>query len=106
MNLVDLLIIVVTGLGAFFFFAGTLGVIRFPDTSSRLHALTKADNMGLGLIALGVAVYSAEVATFLKLLLIWLLAMMSSATASYLIAKNIASNNEAVASDTPPGVAK
>jgi len=36
--------------GAFFFLAGTVGLLRFPDALSRLHALTKADNLGLGLV--------------------------------------------------------
>ncbi|MCZ8150391.1 MAG: monovalent cation/H(+) antiporter subunit G, partial [Roseomonas sp.] len=38
--------------GAFFFIAGTVGLVRFPDMLSRVHALTKADNLGLGLIVL------------------------------------------------------
>ena len=29
------------------------GLLRFPDTLTRLHALTKADNLGLGLVVLG-----------------------------------------------------
>ncbi|HKL63774.1 MAG TPA: monovalent cation/H(+) antiporter subunit G, partial [Woeseiaceae bacterium] len=41
--------------GAAFFFAGTVGMLRFPDFYSRLHALTKADNVGLGLTVLGLA---------------------------------------------------
>jgi multicomponent Na+:H+ antiporter subunit G len=40
-------------LGVFFFLAGTVGLLRFPDTLTRLHALTKADNLGLGLTMLG-----------------------------------------------------
>ena len=39
--------------GAFLFMAGTVGLLRFPDTLSRLHALTKVDNLGLGLIVAG-----------------------------------------------------
>lgn len=35
--------------------AGTLGLVRFPDVFVRLHALTKADGMGLALICLGAA---------------------------------------------------
>ena len=31
--------------GAFFFLAGTVGVLRFPDVYTRLHAVTKADNV-------------------------------------------------------------
>ena len=38
--------------GAFFFLAGTVGLLRFPDTLTRLHALTKSDNLGLGLVVL------------------------------------------------------
>ena len=33
--------------GSLFFMAGTVGLLRFPDSLSRLHALTKADNLGL-----------------------------------------------------------
>ena len=39
--------------GGFFFLAGTVGLLRFPDSLTRLHALTKADNLGLGLVVLG-----------------------------------------------------
>ena len=41
------------GAGVFFFFAGTVALLRFPDSLSRLHALTKADNLGLGFVVLG-----------------------------------------------------
>jgi multicomponent Na+:H+ antiporter subunit G len=49
----DVLSIIAIGTGAFFFFAGTVGLLRFPDALTRLHALTKADNLGLGLVVLG-----------------------------------------------------
>ena len=39
--------------GLFFFVAGSIGLLRFPDLYSRLHALTKADNVGLGLLVAG-----------------------------------------------------
>jgi multicomponent Na+:H+ antiporter subunit G len=72
--------------GAFFFLAGTLGLVRFPDVHARLHALTKADNLGLGFIVLGLALQAGSVAVILKLLLIWVLALGASATSCYLIA--------------------
>ena len=62
--------------GAFFFVAGTVGLIRFPDTLSRVHALTKADNLGLGLIVLGLLPFAAGVAEALKLVLIWVLVLL------------------------------
>jgi len=73
--------------GAFFFFAGTLGLLRFPDIYTRLHALTKADNVGLGLIVLGLALQSATLAGAGKLLLIWLLVMFAGASTANLIAR-------------------
>ena len=51
--LVDVFTLVAIAAGAFFFLAGTVGLLRFPDALTRLHALTKADNLGLGLIVLG-----------------------------------------------------
>ena len=40
-------------LGVFFFLAGTVGLLRFPDVYTRLHALAKVDNLGLGFLLLG-----------------------------------------------------
>jgi len=54
MNIIlDLFTGFAVAIGAFFFLAGTVGLLRFPDTITRLHASTKADNLGLGLIILG-----------------------------------------------------
>jgi multicomponent Na+:H+ antiporter subunit G len=72
--------------GAIFFLAGTLGLLRFPDLYTRLHALTKADNLGLGLIVLGLALQAESWATVGKLLLIWSLVLLAGASVAHLIA--------------------
>ena len=41
--------------GGVFFFAGLVGLLRFPDVYARIHAVTKADTLGLGLVAVGIA---------------------------------------------------
>jgi multicomponent Na+:H+ antiporter subunit G len=73
--------------GAFFFLAGTVGLLRFPDVYSRLHALTKADNVGLGLIVAGLAVQSESWAIVGKLLLIWFLVLLAGASVAHLVAR-------------------
>ncbi|AHY48240.1 monovalent cation/proton antiporter, MnhG/PhaG subunit (plasmid) [Rubrobacter radiotolerans] len=72
--------------GALFFLAGTLGLLRFPDVYTRLHSLTKADNVGLGLVVLGLALQAGSATAVLKMVLVWLLVLASGATAAHLIA--------------------
>ncbi|WP_417581999.1 monovalent cation/H(+) antiporter subunit G [Nitrincola sp.] len=72
--------------GALMFIVGSIGLVRFPDTYTRIHALTKADNLGLGLIILGLIPSSFSVALTLKLLLIWLLVMLAGALSGHLVA--------------------
>jgi len=83
----DLWTILAVVSGAFFFLAGTVGLLRFPDSFTRLHALTKADNLGLGFVVLGLLPQLDSVLAGLKLGCIWLLVMLSAATASQLIAR-------------------
>lgn len=72
--------------GCFFYFAGTVGLLRFPDIYTRLHALAKADNLGLGCVLAGLALQADSLAAALKLLLIWPLTLAASAAVSYSIA--------------------
>jgi len=72
--------------GALFFLAGTLGLLRFPDVYTRLHALTKADNVGLGLIIIGLMLQSDSWLIAAKLLFIWFLVLLAGAGVAHLIA--------------------
>lgn len=82
----DIFTIVLVVAGALLFLAGTLGLLRFPDTLSRLHAISKADNLGLGLIVIGLLPQATSLAGGFKLVCVWLLAQLSAATASQLLA--------------------
>jgi multicomponent Na+:H+ antiporter subunit G len=75
--------------GAGFFVAGTVGLVRFPDPLSRLHALTKADNLGLGLVVLGLLPFAPGWLFALKLVLVWLLVLLSGATAAQMIGERL-----------------
>ena len=74
-------------LGIAFFAAGSIGLVRLPDLHSRLHALTKADNVGLGLLCAGLALLEGSLINTIKLLLIWLLVLAASAAVAHLIAQ-------------------
>ena len=87
MTMIDYISALLLIAGAMFFLAGTLGLLRFPDVYTRLHALTKADNVGLGLIVLGLIVQADSLTVMIKLILIWLLVLLSGASVSHLIAR-------------------
>lgn len=87
MMILDLASVLLILAGAFFFFAGTVGLLRFPDVYMRLHALTKADTLGLGLVVCGLALQAESGITIVKLLLIWAMAAMASASIGHLVAR-------------------
>lgn len=97
MSIWDIMSILFCLVGGVFFLAGVVGMLRFPDAMSRLHALTKADNLGLGFIVLGLSLRSLAVPVIIKLLLIWLTVMLASSTACYLVGNYILQEAE----DTP-----
>jgi multicomponent Na+:H+ antiporter subunit G len=82
----DIFTVLTVSAGAFFFLAGTVGLLRFPDTLTRLQALTKVDNLGLGLIVLGLLPHAGGLLAALKLLSVWLLVQLSGAIVAQLIA--------------------
>lgn len=70
----------------FFFVAGTVALFRFPDIYTRLHALTKADNVGLGFMVMAVALQAEAWTEIFKLGLIWVMVLLTSACVCFLIA--------------------
>ena len=91
MTIADMATVLLLLAGAFFFLAGTVGILRFPDTLTRLHAMTKADNLGLGLVVLALVFQADTVSAVIKLLLIWALVLVASATSSFVVAGSVGS---------------
>jgi multicomponent Na+:H+ antiporter subunit G len=85
--MIDVVSMLLIGAGLVFYFAGSIGLLRLPDLFCRLHALTKADNLGLGFVVMGLALQMSSLLDILKLLLIWILVLAASATAAQLISK-------------------
>lgn len=85
--LADAFTVVAVAAGLVFFLAGTLGLLRLPDTLTRLHALAKADTIGLALIVVGLLPQAQSLLAAAKMLAIWLLAQLAAATVSQLLAE-------------------
>ncbi len=85
--MIELISSILLVIGSFFFFAGTVALVRFPDVYTRLHALAKADNLGLGFVLAGLALQADSIPEACKLLAIWPLALAASGGLSYAISR-------------------
>lgn len=97
--ILDALTLVFLAVGVLFFTAGTVGLIRFPDVRSRLHALTKADNLGLGFILLAVALQAPSPLVGLVSGVTWAVTLASASVAARIIAGRAAADTAASAAD-------
>ncbi|QGZ95610.1 monovalent cation/H(+) antiporter subunit G [Terricaulis silvestris] len=73
-------------IGLVFMLGGTLGVLRFPDFYTRLHAARVSDAVGATILVLGLALCAADGATMLRLLLLAALIAALGPTLSHLLA--------------------
>ena len=81
--------------GAFFLFMGAVGLLRFPDFFTRMHAAGKCDTLGSLLLLTGLACYGGVNLASLKILLIALFIFLTSPTATHAIARAALKHKEA-----------
>jgi len=74
-------------LGSFLCLSGGVGIIRFPDFYTRIHAAGVSDTLAASMILIGLMLQNPEVIVILKLLMILLMTLFISPTASHSIAK-------------------
>ncbi len=72
--------------GGFFLIAGGIGLIRFPDFYTRMHAAGMTDTLGAGLVLFGMVLQSGDALTAIKLVLIGFFIFFTSPTSTYAIA--------------------
>jgi multicomponent Na+:H+ antiporter subunit G len=69
----------------FFFFVGTLGLLRMPNVLTRLHATTKCDTLGAGLAFLALMIHYEFSVLTLKLFIIIAFIWITNPTAGHAI---------------------
>ncbi|AFG38355.1 monovalent cation/H(+) antiporter subunit G [Spirochaeta africana] len=73
--------------GSFFTFAMTIGMLRFPDAYTRLHAGTKGLTIGGGLILIGAALVSPDWVFALRILLVGIFMLITNPIATQAVAR-------------------
>lgn len=74
-------------LGALLCLAGAVGLVRFPDTLSRLHAVTKPQTLGLILALLGLALTLRTWAAITTLLIVGAAQFFTSPVSAHLVGR-------------------
>ena len=94
MSIIDIIAILLVAGGTFFFFGATVGLLRFPDFYTRMHATGKSDTLGALLVVLGIALYNLEhgltlgsVLTSIKVIFIAVFIFLANPTATHAITK-------------------
>ena len=80
-------------IGSFLSLTGGLGILRFPDFYSRMHAVGVSDTLATAMIMIGLILHNLDFLVDVKLIIILLMTIFLSPTASHALA-NAARHDE------------
>lgn len=87
-------------IGSFFCLIAALGVIRLPDPLTRMHAATKAESLGAGLLVSAHALYYQQLGTSLRAVSIIALLLFTAPVAAHIIVRTFYRSGEAISDRT------
>lgn len=87
MSWLDIASAVLLAGGGFFCIVGAAGLLRMPDFFTRTHAASLIETLGAGLILAGLALQAGFTLALLKLVILGLLILFASPTATHALAK-------------------
>ncbi len=73
--------------GGFFVICGSLGILRFPDFYTRVHAAGVTETAGVGLIFVGLLIEAGPGLVAVKLLIIVAFLLFTNPTSAHALAK-------------------
>lgn len=88
MGLWDIVSVVMMLAGAFFLLVAGIGIVRFPDFYTRIHAMGKGDTLGIILVLLGLCVYEGFTLVSAKLLLALVFVALTNPVATHALARS------------------
>lgn len=87
MTIINIISTIFIIIGLFFIIAGTVGLIRFPDFYSRMHATGKCDTLGEGLVIIGLIIYNGFNMISVKLLFLVIFIFVANPVSTHAIAR-------------------
>lgn len=87
MNLIDVLSAIALLGGALMSLAAAVGLLRFPDLMSRMHAATKPQVLGLFLMLVAVGLQMRQWALLPALLVAWLFQLLTVPVSAHMVGR-------------------
>ncbi|MBP8819066.1 MAG: monovalent cation/H(+) antiporter subunit G [Syntrophomonadaceae bacterium] len=81
-------VILFLALGSFLIVVASIGVVRFPDFYTRVHAAGKVDTLGQSLILLALIIYEGLSPLSLKIFLIIILIYLINPSATHFVTQS------------------
>lgn len=73
-------------IGSFLCLSGGVGILRFPDFYTRMHAVGVTETLATAMILIGLILHNPDFMVDVKLMIILLMALFISPTASHALA--------------------
>jgi multicomponent Na+:H+ antiporter subunit G len=83
----DIIAVAMILIGCFFFFTSVIGLLRFPDMFTRMHATGKCDTLAVLMIMAGLIVHHGINLDSFKMLLILVFIYIANPTATHVLAR-------------------
>jgi len=74
-------------IGSFLCISGGVGILKFPDFYTRMHAAGVSDTLGAGMILVGLMLQNPDTLVVIKLLMILVMTLFINPTAGHALAK-------------------
>lgn len=92
MTTIELVIVFLIMAGAGFMLIGALGIVRFPDVLSRMHAAGMATTVGISAILLGAGFFFLDEFLFYRMLVLILLIFATSPISTTALTRAVYNN--------------
>lgn len=83
----EVLIVILSTMGALFIFLAAIGIVRMPDLYLRISVTTKAATLGIGLILIAAAVYFNDLSITSRVLAIILFILLTAPVGAHMIGR-------------------
>lgn len=73
--------------GSFFMLVAAIGILRLPDFYTRMHAITKAGTLGVGLILLGLSLHFAHLSAVTRAVAVFVFVLLTAPVSAHMIGR-------------------